>query len=40
VLARIGGELLEQLTGRHDARHHRGRGPQHAGPVRAMPRSW
>src|SRR6056297_2264360 len=33
VLARIGGELLEQLTGRHDARHHGGGGPQHARPI-------
>lgn len=33
VLARIGGKLLEQLTGRHNARHHGGRGPQHARPV-------
>lgn len=33
VLARIGGELLEQLTGRHDARHHGGGGSQHARPV-------
>ena len=33
MLARIGGELLEQLTGRHDACHHGGCGPQHAGPV-------
>ena len=33
VLARIGGELLEQLTGWHDACHHGGRGTQDAGPV-------
>jgi len=33
VLARIGGELLEQLTGRHDACHHGGGRPTHAGPV-------
>ena len=33
VLARIGSELLEQLTGRHSARHHGGRGTQDAGPV-------
>lgn len=33
VLARIGGELLEQLTGWHDACHHGGGRPQHAGPV-------
>ena len=33
VLARIGGELLEQLTGPHSARHHGGSGTQHAWPV-------
>ena len=33
MLARIGGELLEQLTGRQDARHHGGRGSQDAWPV-------
>jgi hypothetical protein len=33
VLARIGGKLLEQLTGRHDACHHGGGRPRHAGPV-------
>ena len=33
VLARIGGELLEQLTGRHDACHHGCGSPQHAGPI-------
>lgn len=33
MLARIGRELLEQLTGRHHARHHGGSRPQYAGPV-------
>ncbi|KRS11137.1 hypothetical protein XM53_18000 [Roseovarius atlanticus] len=33
VLARIGGELREQLTGWHSAGHHGGRGAQDAGPV-------
>jgi len=33
VPARVSCELLEQLTGWHDACHHGGSGPQHAGPV-------